>query len=358
MANQQARDGKLRFALVGAGAIAQLRKQALDRSPVAECVGVFDIDQDRADALSGDATSYSDLDALLADPSADAVIVSTPPDTHADIAIAAFSAGKHVLVEKPMAHSLAACRKMVKAARSADKILTVGFNHRYFPAIRDLREAITSGAIGKLSYVRGFTGHTGLSEFKSDWMYSKSVMGGGALMDNGIHLIDLVQHVMGPVERVYGKAMDDIWGLDGVEDNAFALLTGQNGVVGSLNASWSEWKGYHFYLEAYGSKGMARAYYAPMQSSVITMDRPGGKARKKTNYYLPLIVREKLQGWQSTAVQTLTEEIGDFVSLVDGQQPAGQIATGVDGARAIEIANAVYASSKSHDSVELVDGHG
>jgi len=187
--------------------------------------------------------------------------------------------------------------------------LTVGFNHRYFPAIKDVYHAVTSGTIGTLSHVRGYTGHTGLSEFGAEWMFSKDVMGGGALMDNGIHMIDLLHHVMGPIAGVYGKSLDTVWNLDRSEDNAFGLLTGQNGAVGSLNASWSEWKGYHFFIEAYGTLGMARAYYAPMRSTIITMKRPGTKATKKNNFYLPLIFREKFRGWQSTAIQTFVEEL-------------------------------------------------
>lgn len=343
----------MKFAIVGAGAMARLRKAALDASKVASCIGVFDIDPARAARLAGDGAVYTSLDALISDPGIDAVIISTPPDTHARIAISAMLAGKHVLVEKPMANSLAACQEMLKVARQTDRVLTVGFNHRYFPAIADVRRAVRDGEIGDLCYVRGFTGHTGLSEFKSDWMYAKDVMGGGTLMDNGIHLIDLVSHVMGPVNGVQGKVQNRIWNLGESEDNAFGILTGTDGVIGTLNASWSEWKGYHFFIEAYGTRGMARAYYAPMQSMVITMSEPGGRSKKRVNRYLPLIIREKLQGWQYSAVKTLVLELADFVSLVNGEAVYGPIARAEDGLRATEIANLVYESSSSGVAVEL-----
>ena len=335
----------MKFGLVGAGSIAQLRKKAIDAIPHAELAGVFDIDRDKAAALAGAAPVFSSLEDLIGYSDIDAVIVSTPPNRHEEIAVAAMKGGKHALVEKPLANSLDACRRMIDTSRETGKILTTGFNHRYFPAVKALKQAVTSGAIGKLSYVRGFAGHAGLAEFKSEWMYSKDVMGGGTLFDNGIHMIDLVHHVMGPVKSVYGKTLGDIWRLDRIEDNAFAILSGDDGVVGSLHASWTEWKGYHFYLEAYGSRGMARAFYAPMQSMLITMDKPGGRPTRKTNYYLPLIIEEKLKGWQSTAIRTLAEEITDFMSLESGGAPAGRIARGEDGYRSIEIATAIYASS-------------
>lgn len=343
----------MKFAIVGAGGIAQLRRDAIGLLPGASLVGAYDIVAERAAALAGEAPAFETLEALLGAPQVETVVICTPPDTHEQIALAALGAGKHVIVEKPMANSLAACQRMIDAAREAGRVLTVGFNHRYFPAIKDVHRAVRSGTIGRLSHVRGYAGHTGLSEFGAEWMFSKDVMGGGVLMDNGIHMIDLVHHVMGPVQGVYGKALDRIWELDRAEDNAFGLLTGKDGAVGSLNASWSEWKGYHFYVEAYGTKGMARAYYAPMRSTVITMDRPGAAPRRKNNFYLSLIFREKFKGWQSTATQTFVEEMTDFMALAAGRTPAGPIARAEDGYRSIEIANAVYDSSEGGKMIEL-----
>ena len=345
----------MRFGLIGAGMIAGLRKQAIEATVGAKLAGVFDIDKSRAADLAGGAQVFSALDDMLASDEIDAVIVSTPPDRHEEIAVAAMNAGKHALVEKPLANSVEACRNMINVSRQTGMVLTTGFNHRYFPAIKELKHAVDSGAIGDLSYVRGFAGHAGLAEFKSEWMYSKDVMGGGALFDNGIHMIDLVHHVMGPVLGVYGKSTGDIWGLDRVEDNGFALLTGENGVVGSLHASWTEWKGYHFYIEAYGNRGMARAYYAPMQSLIVTMDKPGGRPKKKRNFYLRQIVEEKVKGWQSTAVRTLSEEIADFISLADKKTPKGPIAGAEDGYRSIEIAMAVYKSHESNSVTPLAE---
>jgi predicted dehydrogenase len=345
----------MNFAIVGAGAIAELRRAAIDALEGARCLAVHDLDQGRADALAGGARVAPSLDALLEDPEVEAVLVCTPPDTHERIAVAALTAGKHVIVEKPMANTLDACRRMIETARRENRVLTVGFNHRYFPAIRDVREAVASGVLGELGYVRGFAGHTGLSEFKAEWMYAKDVMGGGALMDNGIHMIDLVRHLMGPVREVYGKALGRIWNLPGVEDNAFALLSGPDGTVGSLNASWTEWKGYHFYVEAYGTRGMARAYYAPMRSTVITMDRPGGRRQRRSNFYVPLIFREKLRGWQSTAVDTLVAELADFRRLVQGHEPVGPIARAEDGYRAVEVAEAVYTATATGRPIPLAE---
>ncbi len=343
----------MRFGLIGLGSVGRLRKAALAALPDSALSAVYDSNKEVAEALAEGARVFDSAEAMFASELCEAVVISTPPDTHELFAVAALESGKHVLVEKPMANSLEACRRMLAAARRSGRVLTVGFNHRYFSAIKDLREAVRSGEIGRLSYVRGFTGHTGLSEFKSPWMYDKDVMGGGALMDNGIHMLDLVHHIMGEVASVYGVVKSDIWNLDRSEDNAFALLRGPDGLVGSLHASWSEWKGYHFYLEAYGDRGMARAYYAPMNSRVISLDKPGGKARVRRRFYLSTALREKFRGWQTTVVDTFVEEFADFIALTEDRQGSGAIATGVDGCRSIEIANAIYQASRSGQSVNL-----
>ena len=338
----------MRFGLIGLGAIGQVRRVALAQTPGCALTAVHDTDAARmAGGGAGEGVSaFDSAEALLQSDRCDAVVISTPPDTHEAFAIAAMRAGKHVLVEKPMASSAAACLRMMEAARQTGRTLTVGFNHRYFAAVKAVREAVRSGAIGTLSHVRGYAGHVGLAEFKAPWMYDKRVMGGGALMDNGIHMADLVQHLMGGVATVSGLASSAVWRLDGVEDNGLALLRSPAGVLGSLQASWSEWRGYHFCVEAYGDRGMARAYYAPMTSVVITMDRPGGTPRVRRNFYPAAILREKLRGWQSTVVQTFVEEFQDFVALAGGGEAgSGVIARVEDGWRAVAIAEAVYASS-------------
>ena len=343
----------MKFAIIGAGAIARLRKDAIEALDGSTLAGVFDVAPDRAAALAGQARAYASLDEVLADSAVGTVVVCTPPNSHEDIAVAAVRAGKHVIVEKPMAPGLDACRRMIAAARDADRVMTVGFNHRYFPAVKEIRASIAAGRLGELTHVRGYTGHTGLSEFKAEWMYAKDVMGGGALYDNGIHMIDLVHHLMGPVTDVFGRTLNRTWQLDRVEDNGMALLGGANGTIGSVAASWTEWKGYKFYVEAYGTRGMARASYAPMHFMEVTMDRPGGARRKRRKFYLPAIFAEKFRGWQTTTVQSFVEEMTDFIALTEGRAPVGLIATAVDGFRSIEIAQAVYRSAETGSSVAL-----
>lgn len=342
----------MRFGLIGAGAIGQLRAGALQQSDVCELVAVADLDEARALAAAPTARYFADAAALIASKDVEAVIISTPPLSHEQLAVAAASAGKHVLVEKPMAADPEACERMVAAARAAGTTLTVGYNHRYFEAVKLLRDVVRSGEIGTLSHVRAYTGHSGLAEFKAEWMYDKKVMGGGALMDNGTHLIDLVRYIIGDPDEVVGLATKNVWKL-GVEDEGLALLRTPEGVTASIEASWHEWRGYRFHIEAYGDRGMVRVYYAPMMATVIRLDRPGGTRSVQRYFYLRSILREKLRGWQSTVIRTFVEELADFVATTTGNPHSGRLALGTDGLRAVQIAHATYRSEAARECVRL-----
>lgn len=343
----------MKFGLVGLGAIGAIRAAALGKNATCSLVGVFDADVAKASAVTPGTRAFESLDAMLADDVIDAVIISTPPNTHEEFAIRAMTAGKHVLIEKPLAPTVEACARIIETSRKTGKIATAGYNHRYFPAAKLVRDIVLSGAIGKLSHVRGFTGHMGLQEFKAKWMYDADVMGGGALMDNGTHMVDLVRYIMGDAEEIFSMSSNAIWQLPQVEDYAMVSMRSNEGVIGTIEASWDEWRGYRFHIDAYGDKGMARAYYAPMSATVVTMDKPGGTRRVVHHRYLKNIFAEKLKGWQSTAIQTLDEEITDFAALAGGQPTGGRIATAIDGFRAVEISHASYRSSASGQSQRL-----
>ncbi len=344
----------MRFGLIGAGLIGRLRAQAIAKIPGARLTAVTDVNEAGARELATKhgARAVPTLDQLVAADDIDAVIVCTPPQFHEQAVLAALAAGKHVLCEKPLANSLEAARRMVQAAARHQKILTTGFNHRYFPAIQFLKKTIADGTIGKLNHVRAYAGHEGLSQFRSASEYDPKVIGGGALLDVGIHLVDLTAYVLGDVKDVYGQATGSVWNLPGAEDNGFALLRSSTGTVATVHASWSEWKGYHFYLEAYGDRGMVRAYYAPMMHVLISMDKPGGVRRRSRSFYPLMIIKEKLFGWQHTVIDTFRQELTDFISLAAGRTP-GSIADGFAGFRAIEIAHAVYRSTAEQKNIGL-----
>ena len=210
----------MQFGLIGAGGIGKVRAQALILTEGCRLSAVTDRDENRVLALAAatGAQTCPDFRELLKIESLDAVIISTPPQFHEEIAVAAMEAGKHVLCEKPLANSVDAARRMVETARLCGRTLATGFNHRYFEAVQFVKETLDSGAIGELDHIRAFAGHTGLSEFSAPWMHDKEVIGGGALLDNGIHIIDLTRYLLGEVVEVYGVATNRVWKLDRSEE--------------------------------------------------------------------------------------------------------------------------------------------
>lgn len=336
---------KLRFGLIGFGAIGRVRAQALARSPSCRLGAVCDSDATRRASAPAGATQFAKASELIDSDACDAVIISTPPDSHAELAMHAMERGKHVIVEKPITHSAQATAQMLQCAARTGRTLTVGFNHRYFKGVKHMREAIVRGDLGELRFVKAYTGHVGLPELKAPWMYDKRVMGGGTLMDNGIHVIDLMRYLMGDVHEVSATLPKPVWDV-GVEENAFVQMAGANGVLGSLHASWTAWQGYKFRLEACGSDGMAQMSYAPMFSQVVRVSRkPGFTSQRDRRFHVGDIFREKIKGWQVTVIDTFLEEFEDFRAVVDKAARPTSIATGLDGAKAQAIAHAAYESA-------------
>ncbi len=345
----------MRFGQIGAGGIGELRADALSRSAGVEFVASADVSADalRAAQKKHGVSTYGDYEEMLSKEELDTVIVSAPPNFHEAMTCNALEAGAHVICEKPMAATPEACRHMVAKARECDRLLGTGFNMRFFPALRKLKQVVDDGSIGTLRYVKSTAGHRGLAEFKARWMYDKDIMGGSALFDVGIHSIDLVHYVMGDIASVYGADQAEIWGLDRVEDNGFAIMRSGSGAIGYLHTSWSQWQGYGLRVEAYGDLGVARASYAPMHFRMIQQDEPGGKPRRTFDSYPKLIFKEKFQGWQTTTTQSFVDEIEDFVR--NAQRSAGDALSsdGFDGLHSVEIANGVYESWRSGAAVDL-----
>lgn len=343
----------MRIGLIGMGGIGSVRATAMQRSAAVELVAAADLDPARLAPLPATVRRYRDPDRLLSDPTLEAVVIATPPPSHVELALAALDYGKHVLIEKPMAPDVDGCLALCERAEARGLAAACGFNHRYFPAVRRVRDDLMSGRLGEISHVRGYAGHVGLKEFSAPWMHDADVIGGGTLSDNGIHMIDLVAHLLGDVAWVAGAVSDRVWQLPGSEDNGLAVLRSAAGTPASLHSSWSEWKGYRFSLEVYGQHGTARAYYAPMLYSSITMSEPGGARRRRVDLYPSNIVREKLAGWQSTVVTTFLAELQDFVDYCRGRCQGLTIATARDGLRAVAIATAIRACSRDGQAVDL-----
>jgi predicted dehydrogenase len=169
------------------------------------------------------------------------VVAAATHDQISPIAAEAARKGKHVLVEKPGARRAAELEEVAAAARESRAKVRVGFNHRYHRAFRQAREIVAAGELGPIMFVRGRYGHGGRIGYSREWRADPKLSGGGELIDQGVHLIDLARWFLGDFAEVQGRIATYFWNVP-VEDNAFLLLRTASGQAAFLHASWTEWK--------------------------------------------------------------------------------------------------------------------
>lgn len=242
-----------RVGLVGCGRVGRKRAAGLTESRL---VAVADLVRDRALSLASEHPGCSvstDWEEIVRRGDVDLVIVATTPEALSPIARAAAMEGKHVLVEKPGARSPAELREVSVAGRRSGVTVHVGFNHRFHPALRKAKSLFEQGAVGPLLCIRGRYGHGGRPGYQREWRCDPRVAGGGELMDQGIHLVDLARWFGGDFGEVSGHLASLFWDAP-VEDNAFLCLKNAAGHVAWLHASWTEWKNL-FSFEVFGTEG-------------------------------------------------------------------------------------------------------
>ncbi len=347
---------RLRVALVGCGEIGAVRADVLARSPDARLVVACDVDAARAASIGARhrCASATDWRTVVARADVDLVDVATPTRWHAEVAIAAAEQHKHVLVEKPLARSAAEARSIVEAAHRAGVKLKTGFNHRYYLAVEAAKRALDAGEIGELMFVRSYIGHEGGDDFLGKWMTRADIAGGGTLLDNGVHILDLTRYFLGDVVEAQGLVTRARWDVAPLEDNAFALFRSADGKIASLSSSWTEWAGYRFVIEAYGTCGYVRAAYPPMRAT-IGVNRASGRPARKRHLLFPLFqIQERLYSYWHTSRMTFMREFADFAQSI--RDDAGVFSSGEDGLRANELADVVYESSRTGARVALAHG--
>ena len=333
----------MRVGIIGCGLIGARRaKVALDSGD--EVVVVADIDADRAAAVAAAThaawtTSWSEV---VSRDDLDVVVVSTSNDQLAQASIAALKSGKHVLCEKPLGRNASEAAAIVAAAESAGKLLKVGFNHRHHPGIAAARRHVDEGAIGHVFAIRALYGHGGRAGYEREWRADPARSGGGELLDQGVHIVDLARWFIGEIAQAHGFIGTYHWPIQPVEDNAFALLRSSGGGIVSFHTSWTQWKN-TFRFEVLGTDGYVR------------IDGLGG------SYGTERLTIAKRNADSSPPVEETTSFEGPDLSwhsewhefsaaIAQNRQPLGN---GTDGLAAARILDAIYASAASGTVVEV-----
>jgi len=239
--------------IVGCGLIGYKRAQSIKNARLIACA---DIDIKKAESLSkkyGNIPFFENFYQLFKEVEHDIVIICTPHNQLPAIIKASIVAGKHVLVEKPAGRFSSELEDLVSLVKQNKCKVRVGFNHRYHRAFRKAREIVNSGQLGDLYFIRARYGHGGRIGYNNEWRANPDISGGGELIDQGSHLIDLSRMFLGDFNKAEGYARNYFWDMP-VDDNAFLTLTTQTGQTAFLQASCTEWKNL-FSFEIYGKTG-------------------------------------------------------------------------------------------------------
>jgi 1,5-anhydro-D-fructose reductase (1,5-anhydro-D-mannitol-forming) len=243
----------IRVGIIGFGKMGRIRANAVKNIKTYHIVSVYD-------PKLADSSKYSkskSADHIIKNKDIDAVFICTPNYLNKPLTIRALQAGKHVFCEKPPAFTVKEVKEIQKVERKTGKKLMYGFNHRHHGSIKKIKSIIDSREYGQILWMRGRYGKSVDSSFYDNWRSKKKLSGGGILLDQGIHMLDLFLYLAGNFDEVQAFTSNLYWKLEGIEDNVFALFrNNKTGVVASLHSTMTQWR-HLFALEIFLEKGYA-----------------------------------------------------------------------------------------------------
>ncbi len=353
-------EAPLRFGLVGCGTIAPTHARALAglADQGARLTTCADIVPEPAAALADEfGLAVKTFDEMLADPEIDVITVCLPSGMHAEYGVRALSAGKHVVSEKPMDITLAACDALRDAQAASGKRLAIISQHRFDSASQVVKNALEAGALGKIVYAEATVPWFRTQGYydSGDWRGTWALDGGGALMNQGVHVVDLLRWLAGPVETVYAQARTLAHDRIEVEDVLGATLTLQNGAIATLTASTALYPGFAVRVAVYGTEGSA-IIEGDMLHTLTTKDGPihggGGEAAKQ--HALDVATGGTKSAASDPAAlwgDSHKAQLANFIHCCrTGEAP---LVDGEEGRKAIEVIMAVYESARTNQVVRL-----
>ena len=329
-------ESTMRVGLIGAGLQGRRRTQALAKSKDSELVIVASGHLERAQELAGTVgcQSTDNWEEVVSREDVEVVLVCTPPNVHEVMCVRALEAGKHVLCEKPLARTPEECQRIVDSASRNGCKLKCGFNHRHHPAIKQARDWSDQGIIAEPYFVRCRYGIGGRPGFDEEWRANREISGGGELLDQGMHAIDLARWFLGDFTEATGFVHTYFWDMAPLEDNAFFLLRTERGQVASIHVSWTQWKNL-FSFELFGKdgyilvEGLGSSY--GVEKAVL-----GKRAFLEPFREQTIEFRGADTSWD--------EEWEEFKSAIrEGREP---MANGRDGLEAVRLAYATYEAAR------------
>lgn len=338
------------FGMIGCGMIAEFHTRAIAEIPGARVAAVYNRTEPNAKKIAelagGDCRIYHDLDAMLADPDVDVVSVCTPSGAHLDPAVKAARAGKHVVVEKPLEITLPRCDAIIAACDESGVRLCTIFPSRFSEANLALKTAIDTGRFGRLAMGDTYVKWWRTQEYydSGGWRGTWDLDGGGALMNQAIHNVDLIQWLMGDVDSVFAMTANRAHERIEVEDTAVAVLRFKNGALGVIEAATSAYPGLLKRTEIHGDRGSAR-----VEQDDVTLWEFQQKVPSDAILHARIAapVGSKAGASDPRGISHLghRDQLSDFLLAIDeGRSP---FIDGREGRKSVEIIRAIYQSAKT-----------
>lgn len=326
--------GNSKILIVGAGRIGTRWAHIVSRTRGAELAGIVDADAKAAKKLA-DGLGVSWSTSFAKTPAADACIVAVPHAFLSPIARKALTRNLHVLIEKPGALHERELVGLAALAKAKKRTVTIGYNYRYFDSIQRVKKLVDRGRVGKLLHMRLRHGHAGRKSYGNEWRMDVRLAGGGVLMDQGVHLVDLI-HYFFPVEmRAVGATSNRYWHA-AAEDNAAGICTNKHGQIASFFVGITEWKPL-FSLEIIGTKGFCRVDGLGRKyggTEVLTVGTRRGES-----------LLEKRIVCNNDADEALRAELREFLAMTNGlSRKRG--ASVADAARVLHTVQQIYRRQK------------
>jgi predicted dehydrogenase len=344
------------FGIIGCGMIAEFHTKAISEIQGASVVAIYDPVTERAAKITsmagGRCQAYDDLEKMLAHPGLDIVCVCTPSGAHRDPAVQAARAGKHVVVEKPLEITLPRCDAIIQACDAAGVRLCTIFPSRLTPANLRLKEAIDGGRFGRLTLGDTYVKWWRTQEYydSGGWRGTWALDGGGALMNQAVHNVDLLYWFMGDVESIVAHTATLAHVRIEVEDTAVACLRFKNGALGVIEAATSVYPGLLKRTEIHGDRGSAR-----VEQDDITLWDFQEKVPSDNAIYAAMAGATGHSAGASDP-RGIThighrDQLADFVQAIDqGRSP---VVDGREGRKSVEIIRAIYQSARTGQIVTL-----
>jgi predicted dehydrogenase len=342
------------FGIVGCGVIASFHAKAIGDLPGARLVAVADVSPQKARDLASDFGAEAlDVESLLARSDIDVVCVCVPSGAHAEVGVQAAAAGKHVVLEKPIEVTLEAADRLIAAGNRYGVTLSVISQHRWDGGVQALKELVDSGKLGRLVLGDAIVKWYRTQQYyeSGDWRGTWKLDGGGALMNQGVHYVDLLQWVMGPVERVFARTRTSAHQNIEVEDIALAVLSFASGAVGVIECSTAVYPGLSERLEVTGSGGTAIVEAGELKIREL-------KAEKGETSPYGAKAQTLSEGKSAAAANPADisylghrEQLSDFLRAIEsGGKPA---IDGPEARKPLEIILAIYESARTGRDVSL-----